>query len=81
MEPLYTTSQVAEMTGRSRISVQKLAERHAGLGQKIGRDRVFTLADVERIRSMPSRPGPKPKPKAPKPPAKMGRPRKNEAQQ
>lgn len=76
METLYTTSQVAEMTGRSRISVQKLAERHAGLGQKIGRDRLFTLADVERIKALPSRPGPKPKPKPPKPPARMGRPRK-----
>ena len=76
METLYTTSQVAEMTGRSRISVQKLAERHAGLGQKIGRDRLFTLADVERIKALPSRPGPTPKPKPPKPPARMGRPRK-----
>ena len=48
---LLTSQQVAELTGRSRITVLVLRERY-DLGRKMGRDYFFTQADVDFIRSI-----------------------------
>ena len=48
MDTLYNSHEVAALTGRSRITVQVLAKRYA-LGRKVGRDYVFTQADINFI--------------------------------
>lgn len=58
----YTTEQVAQELGRTASAVRKMAERHAQIGRKVGRDWVFTRADIERLRRL--RPGPKRKRRA-----------------
>lgn len=45
---LYTSQQVAEMTGRKRITILGLRKRH-NLGRRYGRQWLFTPADVAHI--------------------------------
>jgi hypothetical protein len=53
MQPkLYTSKEVADQLGVSHPLVRKIACRD-NIGTKIGRDRLFTEADVERIRNRP----------------------------
>lgn len=45
----YNTSQVAALLGRTPVAIRKLSERH-GIGVKVGRDWIYTDADVETLR-------------------------------
>jgi hypothetical protein len=51
-ENIYDTKTAAELTGRSPGTVRQLA-RARGIGKRIGRDWVFTDADIERLRAIP----------------------------
>ncbi len=53
---LYTSKQVAAMTGRADITIRKLAARK-GIGTQVGQTWVFTDDDVERIRRIDPRGG------------------------
>lgn len=48
METLYTSQQIADMTARGQRAVQSLARKH-GIGRKVGRDWLFTQADLDAI--------------------------------
>ena len=48
---LYTSRQVAEMTGRKRVTILSLRKRYS-LGRKYGRQWLFTLEDVARIQAI-----------------------------
>jgi len=52
MDKLYTTTQAAELLGKKMEAVQVYARRHK-IGQKIGRDILFTPEDIERLRAAP----------------------------
>lgn len=58
----YTSKQVAAMLGRAEISIRKLSKRF-GIGTKIGRDWVYSDADVETLRKW-RKPGRPPKAQA-----------------
>lgn len=57
----YTSRQVAEMTGKTVQAISRYAQGHPGIGRKIGRDWLFTDADVKKIAAL--RRGPKRKPR------------------
>lgn len=44
----YTSAEVAEIIGKAAVTVRVAAARH-GIGQKIGRDWVFTDEDVAKL--------------------------------
>lgn len=46
---LYTVNQVAAMLDKAAVTVRKAARVH-GIGSKGGRDHLFTVSDVERLR-------------------------------
>lgn len=48
-EKLYTAVEIAEKTGRSKITVQKLAQRYSNIGFKVGKTWIFTEKDIELI--------------------------------
>jgi hypothetical protein len=48
----YDIKTAAELTGRSPGTVRQLA-RARGIGKRVGRDWVFTDADIERLRAIP----------------------------
>lgn len=58
---LYSITQAAEMTGRSIIGVRKIAQRTAGtdapIGQKFGRNWLFTPEDIARLKDAPKTAG------------------------
>jgi hypothetical protein len=51
-EELYTAAEVAERTGRSPVTVRQLARTH-NIGRRLGRDWVFTAADIEALTTLP----------------------------
>jgi transposase len=51
---LFTTTQVAEMTGIKRRSVTLAANRY-GVGTKMGRDWLFTAEDIVKLKGRPGR--------------------------
>jgi hypothetical protein len=51
-EKLYNTEEAGQLTGRKAVTVRQLAKVH-GIGTRIGRDWVFTDADIDRLRSIP----------------------------
>jgi len=53
-EPRFTTDQVAEMTGRKKWNIIKIAQRH-NLGTRLSWQRLFTQADVDFIKSLDPR--------------------------
>jgi hypothetical protein len=53
---LYTTNEVAALTGRSRQAVAKLAKERV-IGAKLGRDWFFTETDIAAIRAIDIRGG------------------------
>lgn len=53
---LYTSAEVARLTGRKRTTILALAQRYP-LGTKVGRDWVFTEEDLEKIRAINPRGG------------------------
>lgn len=55
--PNHSTKQVAELLGITERAVRFWAERH-GIGEKVGRDWVFTDEDVDRLRQRKTTPGP-----------------------
>lgn len=65
-DPLYTAAQAAALLERSPITVRQLARTHH-IGRKLGRDWVFTEADIARLRTLPG-PG-KPRKAATPPPS------------
>lgn len=60
MDDLLTSQQVAERTGRKRVTVLSLTRRY-GLGRKVGRDNVYTQADIDFILGIDKRGGHPPK--------------------
>jgi hypothetical protein len=48
----YTSRQVAEMTGKSLQAISRYAQKHPGIGQKFGRDWIFSGADLDRLMSV-----------------------------
>ena len=58
----YNGKQVAEMLGKQPITIRKISEQF-GVGVKVGRDWIYTDADVETLRNW-RKPG---RPKAQKP--------------
>ena len=69
MERTYTVYQAAALLGKAPVTVRQAARDH-GIGQKPGRDHIFTEADIERLRAVirPHRGRPR-KPKPPKKPS------------
>jgi hypothetical protein len=59
-EKLYTTAEVAELTGYHHYSVTRIAQKH-GLGRKFGRTYVLSEADLEFIRKLDPKGGRPPK--------------------
>jgi hypothetical protein len=55
-DKLYTSAEVAKETRREPRTIRSLAERHQ-IGRKIGRDWVFTPAELERFREVDPRGG------------------------
>lgn len=55
-DELFTTTQIAERTGRLKKTVSKIAKER-GIGRKLGRDWVFTAAEVEEIEKIDRRGG------------------------
>jgi hypothetical protein len=51
-ENFYDIKTAAELAGRSPGTVRQLA-RARGIGKRMGRDWVFTDADIERLRAIP----------------------------
>jgi hypothetical protein len=51
-ESLYNCKTAAELTGRSPVTVRQLA-RTRGIGRRVGRDWVFTDADIARLKAIP----------------------------
>ncbi len=52
MSSLYTAADVAALLSKSPITVRQLARTHS-IGRKLGRDWVFTEADIARLRTLP----------------------------
>lgn len=50
-DTLYSVTQAATMLGKAPVTVRKAARVH-GIGQKAGAVRVFTAADIERLRAV-----------------------------
>lgn len=48
---IYSTTEVAAMLGKAPVTVRKAA-RDYGIGSQAGRSRVFTPADIERLRKV-----------------------------
>lgn len=55
---LYSTREAAERLGLHEGHVRRLAKR-LGVGLLIGKQRVFTDADLDRLRQRNTRPGPR----------------------
>lgn len=55
--PNYSTEQVADMLGITARAVRAAAKK-MGIGEPLARDRVYTDADVERLRHRKTTPGP-----------------------
>ena len=51
MSTIYSTNQVATMLGKAPVTVRKAAREH-GIGRQAGRARVFTAADIEKLRAI-----------------------------
>jgi hypothetical protein len=51
-DTLYTTAEVAEDLGISMARLRLIAARY-GIGKKVGRDWLFTDADLEQLRQRP----------------------------
>lgn len=56
MDELFTSQQVAERTGRKRVTVLSLTRRYS-LGRKVGRDNLYTQTDIDFILSIDKRGG------------------------
>lgn len=54
--PLLTSAEVAQVTGRARVTIQSLARRRK-LGRKVGRDWLFTWDDVHKIQGIDKKGG------------------------
>lgn len=48
---IFSTTRVAAMLGKAPVTVRKAARVH-GIGSQAGRGRVFTSADVEKLRKV-----------------------------
>ena len=48
---LYSVTQVAALLGKATVTVRKAARVH-GIGQKAGTVRVFSAADIEKLRAV-----------------------------
>ena len=56
--PVYDTADVARMMGVARITITKYRARF-GIGQKFGRDCIFSAADVRNLKAaVAAAPGP-----------------------
>lgn len=51
-EKLYSTAEAAAATGKAVQTIRQLAKSHS-IGQRIGRDWVFTQDDIERLKAVP----------------------------
>ncbi len=63
---LFTTRQVANELKLNVSRIRQLAA-DLGIGQKLGRDWVFTEDDLERLQKRETKSGPKPQPRQPPP--------------
>ena len=73
----YTATQVGEIIGKASVTVRVVAARNGGIGQKSGRDWVFTDEDIAKLEALPigkprGRSAVKPGSKPPKRTAKRG---------
>ena len=50
-QPLYSVNEVAAMLDKAPVTVRKAARDHS-IGQKPGRDWLFTNADIESLRAV-----------------------------
>ena len=58
-EELFSTNEVAKRLSKTPVAIRKMAEKHH-IGTKVGRDYVFTLADIEILKTFkPGRRWPK----------------------
>ena len=48
----YTATQVGEIIGKASVTVRVVAARNGGIGQKIGRDWVFTDEDIAKLEAL-----------------------------
>lgn len=64
--PLYSTRQVADRLGLHDGHIRRLAAQ-LGIGTLIGKQWVFTDADIDALRARNTRPGRKPNPDRTKP--------------
>lgn len=48
----YTSRQVAEMLGKSVQAISRYAQAHKGIGKKVGRDWIFSEADLRKLRAV-----------------------------
>lgn len=56
----YTSAEMAQLTGKAARTVRKAAEA-GGIGQKVGRDWVFTDADIAKIKRVVGAPRVRPR--------------------
>lgn len=49
---LYNSDEAGHLTGRKGVTVRQLAKVH-GIGQRVGRNWVFTDEDIERLKAIP----------------------------
>jgi beta-lactamase class A len=52
----YTSAEMAQKTGLAERTIRKAAEANEGIGHKIGRDWVFTDADIAKIKAIVGKP-------------------------
>jgi hypothetical protein len=64
VEKLYDTKTAGEMIGKKAVTVRWMAAKH-NIGQRVGRDWVFTDADIERMKALPGPGRPVRKPGSP----------------
>jgi hypothetical protein len=51
-ENFYNTTEAGRLTGKKPVTVRQLAKTH-NIGTRVGRDWVFTEADIERLKAIP----------------------------
>lgn len=49
---VYNIKQVAELLGKTPVAIRKIAARYEEVGQKVGRDWVFTGEDIEKLKAV-----------------------------
>ena len=65
----YTSAEMAQKTGMVERTIRKAAAANDGIGRKVGRDWIFTDADIAKIKAVVGKPRKRtqPQPEAPTP--------------